>query len=102
MVVGQQRTASSAGSHVHPDAILVVEIVDSDIYWTEPRDLNFDEMSFRVNDRSKPSISSHHVHGAMAVFADGGVRFLDESTDPEVIRAVLTASLQRVSGRTER
>jgi len=104
MIVGQERRTPS-GQEVsfdkHPDAIIVVEIADSDIHWTEPRDLNFDEMSIQINDKSKPSISSHHVHGAMVCYADGSVHFLDESTDPEELRKLLTENLEDASGRSK-
>jgi prepilin-type processing-associated H-X9-DG protein len=75
-----------------PHTVIIAEIADSDIFWSEPRDLSFDEMSFQINDKSKPSISSHHSHGAMVLFADGSVKFLDESTKPEELKAMLTAS----------
>jgi hypothetical protein len=71
--------------------ILIAEIADSDIFWTEPRDLSVDEMSLQVNDRSRPSISSHHLrNGALVLFADGTVKFLDASTPPDKLRAMLT------------
>ncbi len=97
MVVGQDRVGSG-----RKEAIIVVEIADSDIHWTEPRDLNFDEMSFTINDKTKPSISSHHPHGAMVVYADGSVQFLDESTDPDELRKLLTENLEDASGRGKR
>jgi prepilin-type processing-associated H-X9-DG protein len=74
------------------NTIVVVEIADSDIFWTEPRDLSLDEMTLQINDKSKPNISSHHPHGAMVLFADGSIRFLDESMSTEELRAMLTAS----------
>lgn len=77
--------------------IIVAEIADSDILWTEPRDLCFDEMSFRINDPSKPGISSHHPNGAMVVFADGNVRFLDNSTDPKAVKAMLTSAGEEIA-----
>ena len=43
--------------------LMVVETITSDINWMEPRDLDWDRMSFRVNDRSRPSISSEHRLG---------------------------------------
>jgi len=106
MIVGQKRRAPS-GKEVsfddHPDAIIVVEIVNSDIYWTEPRELNFDEMSFQINDHSKPSISSHHhAHRALALYADGSVHVLDESTDPDELNKLLTENLEDASGRGKR
>ena len=78
------------------NTIIVAEVVNSNILWTEPRDLRFDEMSFQINDRSKPSISGKHPHHghylAAVLFADGSVKLLDESTTPEELRAMLTAS----------
>jgi len=99
MVVGQERRDTSSQTQDHPDSIIVVEIANSDIHWTEPRDLNFDEMSFKINDKTKPSISSHHVHGAMVLYADGSVHFLDESADPEELKKLLTENLEGASGR---
>ena len=74
------------------ETIIVVEIANSDIHWMEPRDLHVDEISFKINDPSKPSISSHHPGGANVVFVDAHVEFLDESTDPIQIKAMLTVS----------
>lgn len=75
--------------------ILVAEIANSDILWTEPRDLSFDEMSFQINDESKPAVSSHHHHQghglAAVLLADGSVKFLDEATKPEELKAMLTS-----------
>ncbi|HET6884094.1 MAG TPA: DUF1559 domain-containing protein [Pirellulales bacterium] len=71
--------------------IIIAEIADSDIFWSEPRDLTLDEMSLQINDKSKTSISSHHPHGAKVVLADGSVKFLDESTTPEQLRVMLTS-----------
>jgi hypothetical protein len=97
MVVGQKRVGSGT-----KEAIIVVEIADSDIHWTEPRDLNFNEMSFQVNDGSKPSISSHHPPGALVLYANGHVRWLDESTDPDELKKLLTENLEDASGREKR
>jgi hypothetical protein len=105
MVVGQNRAARSGQESSftnHPDAVIVVEIAESDIFWTEPRELNFDEMSILINDRSKPSISSHHAHGAMVVHADGSVHFLDDSTDPKMLKKLLLENLDDAAGRMER
>ncbi|HVX61950.1 MAG TPA: DUF1559 domain-containing protein [Pirellulales bacterium] len=96
MIVGPQ--AASGGSKPGKSAgnarrqVIVVEIADSDIHWAEPRDLEFDKMSFQVNDPAKPSISSRHVGGAMVLTADGAVHFLDESTAPKAVKALLTPS----------
>jgi hypothetical protein len=74
------------------ETIIVAEITDSDIFWAEPRDISFDELSLQINDKSKRSISSHHRHGALVLLANGEVKFLDESTSPKVLRAMLTCA----------
>jgi hypothetical protein len=64
MVLGETR-ASRAGAApsvgAHHDQIIIVEIADSDVYWTEPRDLVLGELSIQINDESKP-VSSDHAH----------------------------------------
>ncbi|HJT31979.1 MAG TPA: DUF1559 domain-containing protein [Pirellulales bacterium] len=99
MVAGVETAAPGAlGRHIADfrdgaaNTIFVAEIADSDIHWTEPRDLEFDKMSFRINDPSLPSISGHHSEGAAVMMADGSVRFLSNDTDPSVVRALLTVA----------
>jgi len=55
--------------------IIVVEMSHSGIYWTEPRDLNVPEMSFKTEDPSRPCMrSAHQSPGVVNVlFADGSV-----------------------------
>jgi len=85
------------------NTILVVEVADSGIDWIEPRDLNFDDMSFQLNAAARDSISSQHlskgswpwsrdVHIVNALFADGHVEKLPLDTPPELIRALLTVN----------
>ena len=81
------------------NTIAVGEIANSDIYWTEPRDLPLDAMSFRVNDRSQPSISSAHRGAAVVLFADGHTQALSDSIDPEVLKSLLTiAGGEKIQG----
>ena len=62
--------------------LMIVESVNTSIHWMEPRDLEWDRMSFSVNDRSRPSISSEHrVFGvaqgtSLVLAADGGLAYL--------------------------
>ncbi len=69
-------------------AVIVIEIVDSDIYWMEPRDVLLSELSMKINDRSKRSPASYHG-GACVLHADGTVEVLDDKTTEECVMALL-------------
>jgi hypothetical protein len=71
------------------DSIVVIEIADSDIHWLEPRDVLLSQLSMKINDRSKRSLSSYHG-GACVVHGDGSVEFLDDATTEERLRRMLT------------
>lgn len=88
---GTQSTTFDDFRDGRENTILFVEIANSNIHWMEPRDLNFDEMSFVVNDPKKPSISSPHPRGPAAVFADGIRAYpLGGSLRPQTLRALTT------------
>jgi prepilin-type processing-associated H-X9-DG protein len=56
----------------------------------EPRDLKFDEMSFRINDPAREGIRSKHPGFANVVFCDMSSHSIREDTDPEVVKGLLT------------
>lgn len=79
--------------------ILLVEVANSDVNWFEPRDLRWDEMSFRINDPDSLSPSSRHVERYWigddrpyinVLLADGSGRKLPADTPPDVLKALLT------------
>ena len=70
-------------------AVIVIEIADSDIHFMEPRDVLLSELSRKINDRSKCSLSSYHG-GAWVLHADGSSEFLDDATTEERLRELLT------------
>ena len=74
------------------NTILIVEVADSGIAWAEPRDLQFNQIDYKINNeqRKGKGISSHHARGANAAFCDGSVRFLKDSTNPQLVKAMLT------------
>lgn len=72
------------------DTILIVEIHNSGIRWMEPRDLHISQMAPLINAKAGQGISSLHAHGAVVVFADGHVEFLNEKTTAQQLRAMLT------------
>jgi hypothetical protein len=88
------------------DTILVVEVVDSGIRWTEPRDFAFDQMQVRITDpriTTPVGISSRHISnipgclcypevfcGAHLLMGDGAVRRVLPDARPELLRGMLT------------
>ena len=54
--------------------VLFAEMSESGIPWMEPRDLNFDSMSFKINDKQIAGIRSKHPGVAVVGMADGSVR----------------------------
>lgn len=70
--------------------IAVTETFPTDIYWTEPRDLPADSMSYQVNDPLKPGIASMHPMCVTALFADGHTQTLSNSIDPGMLKALST------------
>jgi prepilin-type processing-associated H-X9-DG protein len=72
------------------NTIMVAEVADSGVRWAEPKDLEFDHLDFKINGTKRPGISSDHSNGAHVAFCDGSVRFLENSTNPELVKAMLT------------
>jgi prepilin-type processing-associated H-X9-DG protein len=52
--------------------------------------LQFDKMNFGINSAKRQCISGNHPGGAYVVFCDGHAHWLDEKTNPELIKAMLT------------
>ena len=69
----------------------MVEVPDGRFRWMEPKDLNFSEMSFRIDDSSKRGLGSR-LGGARVVSADGTVGTLPDDFDPNTLKAMLTAN----------
>jgi hypothetical protein len=72
------------------ETFLVVEMSNTTIHWTEPRDLDWNQMSFQIDDPSRPGISSEHPLGPNVLRVDGSVQRLDPSTPAATVRARLT------------
>ncbi len=97
MVVGEGTISDGPNSVVLEDVkdgtgctIAVVETTDSGIPWYEPRDLEFDEMSFKINDEAGGGIQGEHPWGCNVAFCDGSVHCLSEDTPPEILKALFT------------
>lgn len=78
------------------NTIMVAENVNAEFNWLEPRDLNANDMTFRVNAfRDSPreagtAISSRHPGCANVLFCDGTVRLIAETMDEKTLKALLT------------
>jgi prepilin-type processing-associated H-X9-DG protein len=73
--------------------ILLAEVSAPAIHWMEPRDLEFDRMSFAINGpKSAAGLSSRHPGGANSLLVDGAVRFLKQTLAANGLRALLTVA----------
>jgi prepilin-type processing-associated H-X9-DG protein len=71
------------------NTIMVVEAPHANIPWTEPRDLDFAELSLIINGGANGP-HSDHPGGVQVLMADGSVRFLSANISQENLRAMLT------------
>jgi hypothetical protein len=67
------------------------EIPDGQFLWMEPRDLEFNRMSFGINDGSGWGLGSR-LGGARVVSADGTLHTLPDDNAPRKLRAMLTVN----------
>lgn len=73
------------------NTIMLVEAVQSGINWLEPRDLDARQISYQINSPDESTgIQSDHPGGVNALICDGAVRFLEDTTDPETVKALST------------
>lgn len=72
------------------ETIMLVEVADSVVWWAEPEDLRFDAINFTINGGKRQEISSYHPGGANAAYCDGSVRFLKDSLNPQLVKAMVT------------
>lgn len=70
--------------------IMLAEMSHSGILWTGPRDLNVEEMSYKLNDPEKIGMRSEHFGGLHIGLGDSSVRWISDSTDPELLKAMIT------------
>ncbi len=73
------------------NTIFIVEVAHSDIQWTEPRDLLFDQITFSINDTMTPAMSSYHPGGAYAITRDssGGTWFPDTMSEDSLKNLIM-------------
>lgn len=74
---------------IHNDTIVLAETVPG-IPWLEPRDLEFDKMTYRINDPEGTGIASKDSVGAGVVLLDGQIERLRSNADPASIKSMIT------------
>lgn len=97
MIVGPDAVSDGPGPrYVHsiPDGssktIMFVEVTGTGVHWTEPRDLNTEEIDFTLSAESGARIGGAHATVFNAAFCDGTVRSLSNSMTPEKMKALST------------
>ena len=69
------------------NTIMVVEVVNSNTRWTEPKDLDFNTLPLSINaSQDGNCISSAHPDGAFVVMVDGFAGILRNDLPPDVLR----------------
>lgn len=78
------------------NTVMILEACGARIIWSEPRDTTDATPSISINGpgsaigRSDSILSSWHKDGAHLALADGSVRFVSESIEPDILRGLLT------------
>jgi hypothetical protein len=85
-----REAARQAADHSDWDKILVIEVVNSDILWMEPRDLTLEQALDAVQPKTGIGIGSRHSDGIHYVTVGGATRTLDPNIDRESLRKLLT------------
>ena len=70
--------------------IMVVEVENSGVHWTAPKDWDANSTSFLVNGGANEIGSSHANGGAHIGLVDGSVQIVDETTSPLELEAMTT------------
>ena len=77
------------GKNVPPDSwtkIVLVELVQSDIQWTEPRDVTLDEFIDTLKTNPKGAFYNKDVKGIQAIDISGNISVIDPYDDLDKIR----------------
>lgn len=72
------------------NTIMVVEVKNSGVTWTQPKDIDFAASSFVLNKGPDGDIGSHHASGTVAAMCDGSVRTIPKNTQPADVKAMAT------------
>ena len=91
------KPAKRAADGSDKDKILVIEVINSDILWMEPRDLTLEQALDAIQPKTGIGIGSQHWDGIHYVTVGGEVRTLDRNIDRESLRKLLVRDSPEVS-----
>ncbi len=74
------------------NTIVAVETMSGSSKWTEPLDIQFDQMKFLIGNTANGELASRHPNGVNVAFADGEVYFLENTISVDDLRALFTIS----------
>ena len=86
---GQNETQIAQITDGTSNTLSVVEVLNSDVTWFEPRDFDAAKSVFTISSKAN-ELGSSHPQGANAAYADGSVRFIANGTDPIMLRSQTT------------
>jgi hypothetical protein len=81
--------AKRAADGSDDDKIFVIEVINSDILWMEPRDLTLEQALDTIQPKTSIGIGSRHRDGIHYVTVGGQVRTLAPNIDRESLRKLL-------------
>jgi prepilin-type processing-associated H-X9-DG protein len=72
------------------NTVLVVEVAGAGVNWAQPVDLDASKLTSPLGARNPNSTGSYHPGGINVAMCDGAVRFLSDSLNAAVFRALIT------------
>ena len=91
------------------NTIVLVEVAESGIRWSEPRDLSFRQLALGINHKQGNGIASNHLvgvglthyeSGAWVAFGNSSVQFLPSDLNPRMLESFAAAGSNKVVSRT--
>lgn len=72
------------------NTLAVVEVEGQGVHWAAPQDLDLQSLRMTFAAGASGQMGSRHPGGIQVLLADGSVRFLSDSIDPNVLMSLLT------------